>query len=95
MFNVDVEISDNSITDEEAEVMKDNIIFFCNTPKGSLPQMREYGLDYSIIDQPFPILKMKATVDTVNGIREYYGIRIKNINVTADTNGGAKIQITI
>lgn len=91
----DVEISNNTITDLEAETIKKNIMFFCNTPKGSLPQMRGYGLDFSIIEEPYHIFRMKATVDIISGIRKYYGVQIDTINITADENGKIKIEISI
>lgn len=91
----DIQITNNTIADAAVETLKKNIMFFCNTPKGSLPQMRGYGLDSSIIDEPFPIFRMKATVDIVSGIRKYYGIQISNINISALDNGERKIEISI
>lgn len=92
----DVNIANNTVTDEAAaEVLKQNIMFYLKTPRGSLPQMRGYGLDYSIIDEPFPIFRMKATVDIVKGIRDYCGISVNTINITADENGSVTINISI
>lgn len=91
----DVQITNNTITNEAAETVRKNIMFFCKTPKGSLPQMRGYGLDYSIIEEPYQTFRMKATVDIVSGIRKYYGIQIKNINITADEKGRVKVEIGI
>lgn len=91
---MDVEIT-GTVTDEAAEQLKKNIMFFCNTPKGSLPQMRGYGLDPTIMDEPFATLRMRATVDIVSGLRQYYGIQVSSINVTADENGGVKVKIEI
>lgn len=90
-----VEIASSTMTDAEAELLRKNIIFFCRTPKGSLPQMREYGLDFSIIDEPFPIFQTKATVDIVTGVRKYYNINIGTIDITADEDGKVKIVIGV
>ncbi len=57
--------------------------------------MRGYGLDFTILDEPFATLRMKATVDIITGVGNYYGVRINDINVTADGNGKTKIKIII
>lgn len=93
--DVDVIVSDSRYKEREANALKQNIIFFCTTPKGSLPQNRGYGLDFTILDEPFAMLRMKATVSIITGVRNYYGVQINEINVTADVNGGTKIKITI
>lgn len=91
----DVNIANNTITDAAAEVLKKNIMFYCKTPRGSLPQMRGYGLDYSIIDEPFPIFRMRATVDIVTGLRDNCGVSVDTINITAGENGSVTINISI
>lgn len=95
MLDVDVTVSDSRFKEREANTLKQNIIFFCTTPKGSLPQMRGYGLDFTILDEPFSTLRMKATVDIISGVRNYYGVQINDIKVTADENGKTKIKIII
>ncbi len=95
MLDVDVTVSNSRFKEREANVLKQNIIFFCNTPKGSLPQMRGYGLDFTILDEPFSTLRMKATVDIISGVRDYYGVQINDIRVTADGNGKTNIKIII
>lgn len=92
---LDTEITNSTMTEEAAELIINNIKFFIRTPKGSLPFMRGYGFDYSIIDEPFQIFRMKATVDIVTGIRNYYGVTINTINITADENGNIKIMISV
>lgn len=95
MIEVTVQNTDKPMTEAEAKLFKKNFKFFCSTPKGSLPQNREYGLDYSIFDEPFPVLRMKATVDIISGIRKEYGVQIKTIDITANENGGIKIKVSI
>lgn len=95
MFDVEVNNSNNLITDAEAELLKENIIFFCGTPRGSLPQMRDFGLDFAIMDEPYASMRVKATVDIITGIRKFYGIQITNIDISADGNGAVKIKISI
>lgn len=57
--------------------------------------MRDFGLNYDVIDEPLQTFKMKITVDTISKVRELYGVKIKTINVTADENGKATLKITI
>lgn len=95
MYNVQVNIKYSQMSDSEADVLRENIMFFCNTPKGSLPQNREYGLDSSIMDESFPILRMRATVDIVTGIRKFYKVNLTEIKVTADSEGGIKVKVCV
>lgn len=55
--------------------------------------MRDFGLNYDVIDEPLQTFKMKITVDTISKVRELYGVKIKTINVTADENGKATLKI--
>lgn len=93
--DIDIEIANGDTDTEAAEILKKNIIFFCNTPLGSLPQRREFGIDYSILDAPFQTLRMRATVDIISAVRKFYGVQICNINITADQHGGVKLKIII
>ena len=100
MFNT--EIDSESLTANEIEQLRENINFFCATPKGSLPQMREYGLDFEIFDKPFNTAKSRATVDIIKGLRKYYGIgaeggrvQIESIEITANEEGGMKLKIKL
>lgn len=95
MLDIDVSVSNNKFKEREANILKQNIIFFCNTPKGSLPQMRGYGLDFTILDEPFSILRRKVTVDIITGVRNYYNVQINDIKVTADENGKIIVKIEI
>ena len=83
------------VTLDEVLLLQKNIAFWLNTPRGSLPQMRDFGLNYDVIDEPLQTFKMKITVDTISKVRELYGVKIKTINVTADENGKATLKITI
>lgn len=95
MYDVELNREYKDISDEELNALRRNIVFFCNTPRGSLPQNRDYGLDATIIDEPIQILKMRASVDIVTGVRKFFGVQITEINVTADENGHAKVKIKI
>ena len=83
MFTVDLSVEKTQMTSDEVSLLQKNIAFWLNTPRGSLPQMRDFGF------------KMKITVDTISKVRDLYGVKIKTINVTADENGKATLKITI
>lgn len=87
--------ADSTMTDAEVEVLQKDIMFFCNTPLGSLPQNRGFGLDHSILEEPYRTFRMKATVDIVSGVQKFYGVRIKRINITADENGEINVEIGV
>ena len=95
MFTVDLSVEKTQMTSDEVLLLQKNIAFWLNTPRGSLPQMRDFGLNYDVIDEPLQTFKMKITVDTISKVRELYGEKIKTINVTADENGKATLKITI
>lgn len=95
MYNVELNANKKNMTDAEIEVLKKNIMFFCNTPKGSLPQNRGFGLDPTITDEPFPRLRMRATVDIVTGVRKFYNVQLTEINITANEEGNVKVKISI
>lgn len=91
----ETKIQNASLSDEEAEQLKKNISFFCSTPKGSLPQMRGYGIDFSVIGEGYEMAKRKLTVDIVSGVRDTFGVHISDIKVIADENGNYSAIITI
>lgn len=80
-------ITDSTDKDAATEQKIRDIIFFCETPKGSLPQMRNYGLDYTNIDENFALFRRNATVDIIRGLREHLNINVKNINLTQNLEG--------
>lgn len=95
MVNVDLQIANNRMSKAAAELLKKNIMFFCNTPKGSLPQRRGFGLDWTMFDDPFPTFRARATVDILRGIQNEYGVRLSTIDISADNEGGVKVKISI
>lgn len=92
---VNINVQTENVTDDDAELLRRNIIFFCRTPRGSLPQMRDFGIDYSCLDEPFHIFRMKATVDIVTGVRKYYGVSVSTIDIRQNDDGNIQIAINI
>lgn len=95
MLTSNVTIKNISVTDAEAETLKRNIRFFCSVPRGTLPQMRDYGIDFGVIGDNPNSVKRRLTVDIIGGIRKYFNVRISRIEVTTDGNGGYTVNIII
>lgn len=97
MIETEIELSENLIGKDKAVAlcMVKNIQFFCQTPKGSLPQMRDYGVDFSVVGEPISVIKTRLTVDIVSGIRKYFDITVSEISVTADGDGNIRVYIKI
>lgn len=72
-----------------------DIEFLCRTPKGSLPMMRDFGIDYDAVDSNFAVARRKIMISVTEGVRKYFGITVSDIDVTADENGKMKICIKI
>ena len=58
MFTVDLSVEKTKMTSDEVSLLQKNIAFWLNTPRGSLPQMRDFGLNYDVIDEPLQTFKM-------------------------------------
>lgn len=86
-------ITDSTDKDAAAEQKIRDIIFFCETPKGSLPQMRDYGLDYTNIDENFALFRRNATVDIIRGLRKHLSINVKNIDLTQNLEGVTTLNL--
>jgi len=95
MLKVNVAIKNIPVADETAENLKRNIQFFCKTPRGSLPQMRGYGIDYSFLGENASVAKRKLTVGIISGIRAQFGIQVSNIYVSEDTESDGAYIATI
>lgn len=80
---------------KKIDVAISNIKHFCKTPKGSIPLMRDYGIDYNAVDEPFFKAKQKICISVVGGVRKYFGINISNIDVTANEEGKLNLKIII
>lgn len=97
MVTVNTIISNTTLSEETEETLKRNIQFFCQTPRGSLPQMRSYGISYDFLGEDIRAARRKLTVDIISGLREFFGLRVKEINIEpdAETDGGFIIRIVI
>lgn len=87
-------ITDSTDKSAAAEQKIRDIIFFCETPKGSLPQMRDYGLDYTNIDENFVLFRRNATVDIIRGLRKHLSINVKNIDIKQNSEGVTTLNLT-
>lgn len=48
-----------------------NIAVILSTPKGSVPQYREFGLDWSYLDRPMPIAKVLMLPEVKEAIERW------------------------
>lgn len=53
-----------------AEVLQ-NILIILMTPVYSVPLDREFGIDWSLLDNPIPMAQAKLTAQIFSAIREY------------------------
>lgn len=53
-----------------AEEIAQNIRIILSTPLGSSPLARNIGIDYSIVDDPFPIAEARLTAEVYAAISE-------------------------
>lgn len=97
MVTVDTTISNIALSEAAKETLKRNIQFFCQTPRGSLPQMRSYGISYDFLSDDIRAARRKLTVDIISGLREFFSLRVKEINIEPDeeTDGGFIARIVI
>ena len=91
---MEVDIINNGVmTESEIAALQENISFFIQTPLGSLPQRRDYGINAEIFDEPFDSFRMKATVDIVTGLRKHCGVNPERIQITKNKDGQAKLKL--
>ena len=68
----------------EEEIIQ-NIYCILSTPKGSVPHLRDYGMDSSYLHQPIPMAKASYAAAVADAI-DLYEPRVKVQNVTIDAD---------
>lgn len=58
-----------------------NVALILSTPKGSVPQYREFGLDWSYLDKPMPIAKVLMLPEVKEAI-EHWEPRAKFVDMS-------------
>lgn len=77
------------------EVLR-NIAVILATPKGSVPQYREFGLDNSFLDKPLPIARTMAVMPVREAIEQWEPrATYKNITVYGDPSNPGKLTFTV
>lgn len=66
-----------------ADEIVQNVEIIISTPKGSVPLDRNFGLDYSVVDQPIPIAKALLAAQVVETLLTYEP-RVRITEVTFD-----------
>lgn len=73
------------------EEISQNIAFLLSTPKGSVPMMRDLGIDLSLLDDPTPQAKAKLKVEIIRQIEKYEPrAKIEAVKIEQDSEGKLK-----
>lgn len=81
--------------DTVREVLR-NIAVILATPKGSVPQYREFGLDNSFLDKPLPIARVMAVMPVREAIEQWEPrATYKGITVYGDPSNPGKLAFTV
>lgn len=68
-------------TDREKEILQ-NVAVILSTPKGSVPNYREFGVDATVVDRPLPVAK-SLLVSAVTEAVERFEPRARVVRVTS------------
>ena len=81
--------------DKVQEVLR-NIAVILATPKGSVPQYREFGLDNSFLDKPLPIARVMAVTPVREAIEQWEPrATYKDMTVFGDPSNPGKLTFTV
>ena len=70
------------------EEVAQNIAFLLSTPKGSVPMMRDFGIDAGLLDEPTPKTKAKLKAQVIEQIQRYETrAKIKEIELAESEEG--------
>lgn len=58
-----------------------NIAVILSTPKGSVPQYREFGLDMTWVDKPIPVARVKMVAPVREAVMRWEP-RVQDVQVT-------------
>lgn len=73
------------------EEVAQNVAFLLSTPKGSVPMMRDLGIDTSLLDDPTPRAKAKLKVEIIRQIKKCEPrVKIEVLKVEQDSEGRLK-----
>ena len=76
------------------EEVAQNIAFLLSTPKGSVPMMRDLGIDTGLLDDPTPQAKVKLKAQIVDQIQKYEPrAKIKEIELVENKEGKLKPRL--
>lgn len=73
---------------EDKNSIEYQVYVLLNTDKGSVPLMRDFGLDPNMVDKPVTIIKMGIFTEIYNQIKKYIpGIVLKDVRCDETING--------
>ncbi len=81
------------------EEIAQNVWLILNTPKGSVPLDRDFGIDWTLIDRPYPQTIQLLKNQVVKAIEENEPrVKVKQVkveNASADGKLGVKVLVEI
>ena len=80
----------------ELEEIIQNVKTIISTPKGSVPLMRDFGVDWQVIDTLTPELELKLKEEIFTQIERWEKrVKVKTISINADETGRTKIHVKL
>jgi len=80
----------------EIEEIIQNVKTILSTPKGSVPLMRDFGVNWEIIDILTPELEMKMKEEIFSQIERWEKrAKVKKVSLKASSEGKVEAEITI
>ena len=84
------ELKPESLEEEIAQ----NIRFILSTPKGSVPMMRDLGIDHSLLDNPAPAMQAKLKADVVEQVKRFEPrARVKEVTLKKYMEGRLGVDV--
>nr|WP_278430010.1 GPW/gp25 family protein [Brevibacillus laterosporus] len=77
----------NFLATGKEEILQ-NVYTILTTPRGSVPLDREFGIDTSILDDPTPVAKARATAEIFEKVNKYEPrVSITKVSFTEKEDG--------
>jgi len=91
MYDIDIQTTDDSITEEEIE----NLINLSQTPVGTIPMEREKGIDMSFLSMPRESAKSLYSVELIKKARLYMDLEVQDISFEEYEDGKIKAKVVV
>ncbi len=79
---------------EGVEEILQNVRVILDTPKGTLPLDRNFGIDWSLVDLPIPVVMQKLKAEVVATVEKYEPrVKITEIEISPNEDGKLIIRL--